>query len=200
MGLRERKKEQTRLHISNVATELFLERGFANVTVAEVAEAAGISKMTVFNYFSTKEDLLLDRQPQDVAALCAAITDRPPGQSLTAALRALCLRWLNGFPLATNGQGITKFWTEVRANQDLTNRLMQQRTELQDALIAALARDLPDQWSAAATARLIVATLETVFTTVLDRHLSGMPAKRNLAQGVIAINDAFDLLANGLGD
>jgi AcrR family transcriptional regulator len=201
MGLREDKKAQTRLHISNVATELFLEHGFANVTVAEVAQAAGISKMTVFNYFDTKEDLLLDRQPDDVAALCAAVSDRQAGESVTEALRRLCLTSLNGRCLAiVNSDRASKFWLEVRANQDLTNRALQQRMELQDELAATLADAIPGQWRAQAAARLIVATLETVFTTMIDRHLTGTPGDENLAAGVATVNDAFDLLANGLGE
>ena len=50
-GLRERKKQATRRMISDVATGLFVRRGFDAVTVAEIADAAGVSKMTVFNYF-----------------------------------------------------------------------------------------------------------------------------------------------------
>jgi AcrR family transcriptional regulator len=201
MGLREHKKAQTRQHISNVATELFLQRGFANVTVAEVAQAAGISKMTVFNYFDTKEDLLLDRQPEDVAALCAAVSDRQAGQSVTEALRQLCLTSLHGRYLAiVSSDRASKFWLEVRANQDLTNRALQQRMELQDQLAATLADAIPGQWRAEAAARLIVATLETVFITMIDRHLTGTPGDENLAAGVATVNDAFDLLANGLGE
>lgn len=61
LGLRERKKRLTRQRISGEATALFLERGFDEVAVAEVARAAGVSTMTVFNYFPRKEDLFLDR-------------------------------------------------------------------------------------------------------------------------------------------
>ena len=58
-GLRERKKEQTRQLIAETARRLFSERGFDRVTVAEVARAAEVSEQTVFNYFPTKEDLVL---------------------------------------------------------------------------------------------------------------------------------------------
>ena len=63
-GLRERKKRATHQAISNVATGLFLERGFDEVTVAEIAEAANVAKMTVFNYFPRKEDLFFDREEE----------------------------------------------------------------------------------------------------------------------------------------
>ncbi|MFI7061684.1 TetR/AcrR family transcriptional regulator [Kribbella sp. NPDC050124] len=59
-GRRERKKLQTRRAISDVATALFLERGFDAVTVAEVARAADVAVQTVFNHFPTKEDLFFD--------------------------------------------------------------------------------------------------------------------------------------------
>ncbi|MFI6643690.1 TetR/AcrR family transcriptional regulator [Streptomyces sp. NPDC050504] len=58
--LREQKKQQTRQVISDAATGLFIERGFDRVTIAEVAAAAGVAKMTVTNYFPRKEDLVLD--------------------------------------------------------------------------------------------------------------------------------------------
>src|ERR1700712_5361728 len=64
LGLRERKKRETRQHLSDIATGLFYERGFDAVSVAEVADAAGVSKMTVFNYFPRKEDLFFDRGPE----------------------------------------------------------------------------------------------------------------------------------------
>ena len=72
-GLRERKKRETRQHISDTATGLFLERGFDEVRVADVAAAAGVSEKTVYNYFETKEQLLLDREPEMAAALRQAL-------------------------------------------------------------------------------------------------------------------------------
>jgi AcrR family transcriptional regulator len=60
-GRRERKKQQTRQVISDVATALFLERGFDAVTVAEVARAADVAVQTVFNHFPAKEDLFFDQ-------------------------------------------------------------------------------------------------------------------------------------------
>ncbi|GAB3891203.1 hypothetical protein GCM10027612_36670 [Microbispora bryophytorum subsp. camponoti] len=58
-GLRERKKRQTRRRIAEVAVRLFVERGFDDVTMAEVAQAAEVSVNTVYNYFQAKEDLVL---------------------------------------------------------------------------------------------------------------------------------------------
>src|SRR4051812_46091411 len=87
LGLRERKKQQTRLAISDVATRLFITRGFENVTVAEVADAANVSVNTVFNYFSTKEELFFDRGAEFTAAASRAVRERRRGDSAVVALR-----------------------------------------------------------------------------------------------------------------
>src|ERR687888_2293400 len=89
MGLRETKKLQTRQEIAAKAMGLFARRGFDHVTVAEVAEAAGVSEKTVFNYFPTKEDLFYDEVPEREAALVEAVRNRAPGESIVAALRRL---------------------------------------------------------------------------------------------------------------
>ncbi|WP_228563373.1 TetR/AcrR family transcriptional regulator [Catenulispora rubra] len=86
-GLRERKKQQTREEIANVATEMFAERGFENVTIAEVARAAGVAKMTVTNHFPLKEDLVFDRAEHIIRELPKTLAGRPEGESVLAAAR-----------------------------------------------------------------------------------------------------------------
>jgi AcrR family transcriptional regulator len=89
-GLRERKRRLTRQRISDVATVLFSTRGFDNVTVAEVAETVGVSEKTIYNYFPTKEAMVLDQADEAIAAFAGVLRDRRPDESLTAVtLRAL---------------------------------------------------------------------------------------------------------------
>ncbi|EPD54533.1 TetR/AcrR family transcriptional regulator [Streptomyces sp. HGB0020] len=89
-GLRERKKRQTRQYISDVATGLFVERGFDAVTVAEVAEAADVSVNTVYNYFPAKEDLFFDRSAGLVDRMARWVRGRNKGESAAyAVLREL---------------------------------------------------------------------------------------------------------------
>jgi AcrR family transcriptional regulator len=74
-GLRERKKRLMRQQLSDTATEMFLERGFDAVRVSDVAAACGVSEKTVFNYFPTKEALILDRWDTTMASLRADLAE-----------------------------------------------------------------------------------------------------------------------------
>src|SRR6476660_8588687 len=93
-GLRERKKQATREQIARVAMQLFAKRGFDAVTVAEVADAAGVSEKTVFNYFPVKEDLVFGGGEGRWAALLDAIENRPAGAPLIAVCRPGSRRYL----------------------------------------------------------------------------------------------------------
>ncbi len=86
-GLRERKKQQTRELIAEAGRRLFAQRGFDAVTVAEVAQAANVSEVTVFNYFPTKEDLFYGGMRFFEEKLLAAVRERAPGESVLDAFR-----------------------------------------------------------------------------------------------------------------
>lgn len=84
-GLRERKKQRTRELIADTARELFLERGFDAVTVAEIARAADVDAKTVYNYFPSKPDLFYHRLEEFEQAMVDAVRDREVGVSILAA-------------------------------------------------------------------------------------------------------------------
>lgn len=91
-GLRERKKRQTRQYISDVATGLFIERGFDTVTVAEIADAANVSVNTVYNYFPAKEDLFFDRSAGLVDRMVRWVRGRNKGSRPPSPSCANCAR------------------------------------------------------------------------------------------------------------
>ena len=89
-GLRERKKRLTRKAIFDTARQLFGERGFDNVTVAEIADAANVSVKTLFSYVRSKEELLFTDEPNVLDEVVAAVRGRRVGQTpLVAAATAL---------------------------------------------------------------------------------------------------------------
>src|SRR5919204_1935645 len=90
-GLRERKKRQTREALTRAAFELFAERGYDETTLAEIAEAAGVSTRTIFAYFPCKEDILFARIQTMCDALTRALVERPAGTDALTALREFIL-------------------------------------------------------------------------------------------------------------
>ena len=84
-GLRERKKQRTRELIAETALELFLERGFDAVTIADVAQHADVDVKTIYNYFGSKADLFYHRLEEFQDSLLAAIRGRQRGESVLAA-------------------------------------------------------------------------------------------------------------------
>jgi AcrR family transcriptional regulator len=87
LGRRERKKAATHRAIADAALELFSQRGYDEVGVREVADAADVSTATLFKHFPGKEALVFDDDVDDEAALVAAVHDRPAGTGIVAALR-----------------------------------------------------------------------------------------------------------------
>lgn len=89
-GARHRRKLDTLAALRNAALRLALDRGVSAITVADIATAAGVSRRTFFNYFATKEDVLVGETPQFTAHLHEALVARPEHEPpLTAAENAL---------------------------------------------------------------------------------------------------------------
>src|SRR5580704_13870529 len=89
---RSRKRLATRQGFSDAATLLFIERGFDHVTVDEIAAAADVGRMTVFNHFARKEDMFFDRDEEGREILREALRERDPGIAPIETLRLLAHR------------------------------------------------------------------------------------------------------------
>ncbi|HUZ23749.1 MAG TPA: TetR family transcriptional regulator [Streptosporangiaceae bacterium] len=88
-SLRERKKLATRRALRRVALDLVAERGFAHVTIEDIAEAADVSPRTFFNYFPSKEAALFGADPDRTQAVRLRLVRDLPGQSALEALRVV---------------------------------------------------------------------------------------------------------------
>src|SRR5579864_9843477 len=121
-GLRERKKLQTRRHIFEVARRLFDERGFESVTVAEIARAADVSEVTVFNYFPTKEDLFYGGMQFFEEQLLEAVRDRPRGETPVKALRRRLVESTDGLRSPERIEAIVKSAQAVAGSPSLAAR------------------------------------------------------------------------------
>ncbi|MFG2865718.1 TetR/AcrR family transcriptional regulator [Streptomyces sioyaensis] len=204
LTLRERKKLQTRQRISGEATLLFIERGFDHVTVAEVARAAEVSTMTVFNYFPRKEDLFLDRIPEARELIVRAVRERGADESPLAALRALVLGLLaERHPLSVVGEGFERFWRTVLDSPALRARGREAIEEMEGTLAALLAEaaggdaDRPGQ-DARLAAALIVAGVRAACAGALARQLGGDPVDEVAVEQAEVLRRTFDALERAL--
>src|SRR5258708_6795967 len=177
MGLRERKKRQTRQDITDAAMRLFAERGFDAVTVTDVARAVNVSVQTVFNYFPAKEDLFFHgtsgRFGQDLAEV---IRSCRPGEPLSGALRAVALDY---FDRALEAGEFEYIETTARLIEDSPALQARQRADAA-AFAAAMAAAIAEHEGVAATdieplllANTGVAVYQTVFEIALRRVRSG---------------------------
>ncbi|MEU6246960.1 helix-turn-helix domain-containing protein [Glycomyces sp. NPDC047010] len=88
LGRRERKKQQTRRALIETAARLFEERGYDATGVADIAEAADVTKRTFFLHFATKEDVLLSDGPARIDLALRLIDERAPEAPLREVLAA----------------------------------------------------------------------------------------------------------------
>jgi AcrR family transcriptional regulator len=208
MGLRERKKEQTRQLIAETAWRLFADRGFEQVTVAEVARQAQVAVATVFNYFPTKEDLFYHRLEAFGARLVDAISTRAAGEPVLMAFRRYLLEsgGLLAQVQAGDPQALERLRTihrVIAASPALLAREQRALARTADALAALLAaetdapaHDLRPQVAANALIGVQRALIDYTRRRVLaDEELTRLYADvRRLGQR------AFALLEHGLGD
>jgi AcrR family transcriptional regulator len=199
-GLRERKKVKTRLAISNVATKMFIERGFDDVTVAEVAAAVDVSVATIFNYFETKEDLFFDRDGEFIETVRRFVLERKVGETITSVLHREFLAAIDaGVPeLMVHGPS---FLRTIEGSSALRARV---RLGFEKAE-ASLAETLAEETGAAAgdpTPQLVAAMLGAIQRTLMESLAAAVlrgdavaSTKRRLRQ---ACDRAFVLLEGGM--
>lgn len=138
--LRTRKRLATRQGISNAATRLFLERGFDHVTVDDIAAAADVGRMTVFNHFPRKEDMFFDRDEEVRAMLREALRQRDPAIGPIETLRLLAHRLVaQDSPYVSFSAGSQGFIETIEGSATLKARARAIRDEIGQVVAAALA-------------------------------------------------------------
>lgn len=140
---RSRKRNATRQAISDAATGLFVERGFDKVTIDEIAEAADVGRMTVFNHFPRKEDMFFDRDEESRKMPREALRQRPPDMPPVEALRQLVHRLVEAdSPYIEFTARSQSFVETIRGSEALTSRARAIRDEFTGVVAAALAESI----------------------------------------------------------
>ena len=199
-GLRERRKQETRQAISDIATEMFATRGFDAVTISQVAVAAGVAKMTVTNYFPRKEDLVFDRAETIVRSLADVIAGRAPGESMLAAIRRDYAERIARADV-TLGLSNPAFARMIEDSPVLTGRgreiADQRERALGDVIAAEMGADDVHQRIVAAQ---LAAVHRVLYAEASRRSLAGKRRGDICTVLAAAASRAFDLLEPSLGD
>jgi AcrR family transcriptional regulator len=179
-GLREYKKRQTRQRISDVATGMFMSRGFESVTIAEIAAAADVSEKTVYNYFPTKESLVYDQADEQLERLITAVRERPRGSTPTSAFVVALKEDSVRFSEMLGDERVSRigeFGAMVRSTPALRAAWGEYRHRIVAALTAVLADDLgvdPSDPEPVIAARALVSLLELYYDARLRHSQSGV--------------------------
>lgn len=201
-GLRERKKQRTHAAISDAAIALFLDRGFTQVSVAEVAEAADVSKRTLFAYFPSKEDLVVHRLADHETEAARVVRSRPAGTDPLTALRGHFLDGLRRREPATGLNDLPEVRSLLRMILDtpaLVARMERFKAGAETALAEALRETAATpELTARLAAVQIVAVHWALALDNAERLAYGEPADTRYPGAVADAEHAFALLENGL--
>jgi AcrR family transcriptional regulator len=142
-GLRQRKKAQMRQHIADTAARLFAAYGFDQVSIADVAQAVGISDQTVYNYFPSKQDLVLDRAEEISERYRQAVVNRPHGTSPASALYPLAQEDIERFRHAELDQARGEFPALGIASSSIRRFELELRDSQVELVAAAITATCP---------------------------------------------------------
>jgi AcrR family transcriptional regulator len=181
-GLRERKRRLTRQLISDAATVLFATRGFDHVKVSEVADRVGVSEKTIYNYFPTKESLVLDYADEAVEQMARALRERRPDASLTTAVVGAIKADMERFDQAP--EELVEFMPLFLGMIDSTPALRAAWLEMQDRLTNVAREELalqagvdPRDPEPMAAARALVGLVEVATESRVRRIREGLRGK-----------------------
>ena len=180
-GLRELKKARTRRLIADTAARLFAERGYEQVAVSDIAREAEVAEQTVYNYFPTKEQLVIDRDQLVQDRMCDLIRSRPSGTSPAAAVRDFVFENLEHIRSIPRNQWRGELGY-LAAISPTVHRLALEMTERQGAAIADAIRDTSEV--APDVARLQGMALAGVFQIIIGE--AGNRTRKGQSQAKIA--------------
>jgi AcrR family transcriptional regulator len=188
-GLRDLKKARTRQLIADTAARLFAERGYEQVAVSDVARQAEVAEQTVYNYFPTKEQLVIDRDQLVQGRMCDLIRSRPSGTTAAAAVRDFVLASVEGIRSIPRNQWRGELGY-LAAISPTVHRLALEMTDRQAAAIATAIADTAEVGPG--TARLQGMALAGLFQVIINE--AGNRTRKGHTQAKIA-DELYPIIA-----
>jgi AcrR family transcriptional regulator len=202
LGLRERKKLMTRAAILEAAESMFAERGFDNVTVAEIADAVNISAKTLFVYFPSKDDLVFADEDSLRDIIVARIRDRAIGRTPLDAMGEL-MRELMSASGARAVTGVERLLRMVGDNAVLRSRMRLMWERFEEAVAAYLAEETGAGEHAPAP-RVAAAQLILVFRLLASAdvlaYIRSHPKRRQTAAFDKWLAQSLQQVGDGIAD
>jgi AcrR family transcriptional regulator len=194
MGLRERKKEQTRRSIEDAAFRLFEERGFQATTVADIAGAADIAPRTFFAYFPSKEAVVFGDSDDSFAALDARLRERRDGETTFEGLRAWIGDLIDGEQATDGRDGVRR--RLVCDNEALASHERHIMGRFERLIAENVARDLGDETDDLQPRLIAAAAVAALMAMQPDKD--GAHEKTVTPESLAQLDDAFAFLRGGI--
>jgi AcrR family transcriptional regulator len=201
-SLRSRKKARTRELLVETAARLFHERGFDAVTISQIAQAAEVSDKTVYNYFLTKEALVLDEDEAFAAHLTTIVAARPSGTAAIEAIRRDALTFLQSMidrPVSPHWRGGMPY---LVVNSVAVRRAWLSACERNAKSVAGVLVGESGSRLSRGAADIIAASLLSVYRVIVDEVGMAVTAGDNVSRRLIAlrpqIEEGLGWLAGGL--
>jgi AcrR family transcriptional regulator len=197
VGVRERRKLATRDRLLAAAKAQFEKDGYDNVTVAQIAAAAGVTAKTLFQHFPSKEDLLMAELGGVHDEMISSLRERDRGVSPLQAVAA----WLLGWEANRPADGYDRFIRMVGSGPGVESMRRRLYEEWEGAVVAVLADEANEARPNPRT-RLIGAELITLIRVLTSPEVSASleryPAEERREAFMEWTREATDMLANGL--
>ena len=199
---RAQKKARTRAHVRTVAHEMFAERGFDAVTIADIARQADVAVQTVFNHFTTKEELFFDGRTPWVTGPADAVRSRADGESPLDALRSYLVELVRARITRLNETEPKTYVRTIEASQTLPAHERELVFQSEQRLAGALREAWEDEPCAggdpATTAAVTAAMWLSAVRALMVGHRMLVAGGREACAVARDLSDLADHLLRGL--
>jgi AcrR family transcriptional regulator len=188
LSLQERKQELVRGELASAAWDLFGKKGYESTTVAEIAEAAGVSRRTFFRYYASKEEVVTETSDELAEAMLSAMAERPRGEApLVSIQRSLVPVLGPQLVLTKRARTIIRL---LRESRTLRRAMMERHALMEERLAAQLADRLGSDVTKDSTPTLLAfiarAMMDTAFNVWYDQ------GRKDVAS---LVDELFEILA-----
>jgi AcrR family transcriptional regulator len=199
-GLRQRKRRETRAALSQAAIRLCIQRGWDNVTVDEIAEAANVSPRTFRNYFSTKAEAVAAGHLERMLRIADELRARPADEQLwTAVTNSVCVQFESPGQKGKEVKDASRWMDRIRflfTEPAIHGEVLKASASAQSELARAITERIGVSRAKSLYPQLVAAVVVAVVGVVSDRWLRDGPS----GSIVPLMRTAFDLVAAGLSE